>query len=72
MENNEILMRFHTLHYEEELHATLARDHYRNAELTPVSKQVQQALNKAVGATRETVCWLEPIQRTALCRKLGD
>jgi hypothetical protein len=67
MENNDILVRFHTMNYEERVQETLHQDHYRNAKVTPASEQVDSTLDKAVKVARQAICRIEPFQRTTIC-----
>lgn len=67
MQNNDILVRFHTMNYEEQVHATLHQNHFRNAEVMPASGQVHRALGKAAAVARQTICRLEPFRGTTIC-----
>jgi len=67
MENNDILVRFHMMNYEERVHATLHQDHFGNTEVTPASEGLNRMLNKAVEVAREAICRIEPFQRTTIC-----
>jgi hypothetical protein len=68
MENNDILVRFHEQRYREQVNATLHQDHFRNAEIVPVSQQIHLALDKALGAAQGALCRYEFLGRTAICQ----
>lgn len=67
MSNNETLIKFHEMNYEERLHITLHTDHFRNAEFTPLAQQVNRTVAKATHSAQEALCRFETLQRTPLC-----
>jgi hypothetical protein len=67
MSNNETLIRFHEMNYEERLHITLNRDHFQNAEQTPLAQQVSQAVAEATQSAQQALCRFGALQRTPLC-----
>ncbi len=71
MENMQALMTFHEMNYEEQLHITLHRDHFRNAELTPLKQQVNRTFSKATHSAQQALCRYEVFQNTPVCRAAG-
>jgi hypothetical protein len=67
MSNNDILVRFHEMSYEEQLHETRERSYFLNAELVPVAQRANRVASQVADSAQNAICSLQLFQRTALC-----
>jgi hypothetical protein len=67
MNNNDILIKFHEMNYEEQLHLVLQRDHFRNADLVPLAQQFGHAVAKVADSAQQALCRYEVLRGTVLC-----
>jgi hypothetical protein len=65
MDNNDILVRFHELHYQEQLKQSLRREDLLSVQMTIEPQRGLVA--RAVDTTRRAVCRYDLLRQTALC-----